>query len=186
MNTDSSNFYALRVALEFTSGSSDKFYNIVILPHKNLIAVHYGRVYTAGHVTQYAVEDAKLATKAWSLLRTKVGKGYVVTKADVVPVQNSSGDTTGVAAGDPRTVLDIWQEQTPVRHSSARLYLNRSPRPTKEGSALLRELMSEHPDPDMLFILAFAEENEDFLRKLAFAHPQCPETAHIVRELMVT
>ncbi len=123
---------------------------------------------------------------AWSLLRAKVGKGYVVTKADVVPVQNSSGDATGVAAGDPRTVLDIWQEQTPVRHSGARLYLNRSPRSTKEGSALLRELMSEHPDPDMLFILAFAEENEDFLRKLAFAHPQCPETAHIVRELMVT
>jgi len=113
--------------LEYTYGSSDKFYRISLLEDGGEFSAHidYGRRGTNGQTTnKYIGPDRSAAEKACNkALNEKLGKGYVqvTDPAGGAPVAAQAPITpTPVAAGDvPRFPAQLAGENDNLRHAIA-------------------------------------------------------------------
>lgn len=169
--------YALRVALEYTQGNSDKFYRIVALPQRGEVVVAYGRRGTEGNVCSYPCGNVGgTARKMWDLLRAKVGKGYVVTAADTVAVEGFFGTASDI--------MYTWGRTAPMGWRGARPLAVKSTRPAKEGAGLIAELFTAEPDVEAFFEIPFVGECEEFLKLLTYAHPGCPVEVLVMKDLL--
>lgn len=162
------------------------------------IAVSFGRIGAAGQV---AVKDhgtgEKAAAAYWTLLRSKVAKGYRVEGATVGADGLPAGDLaavseapTGTAVLPARAVLREVAEkcarQARIEHRAFEYGAGareRSPRTARVGKKTILALMHPSPDRSALIAAAAAPESERFARHLALAHPECPPEAEVAAAL---
>lgn len=174
--------FALRVSLEYTMLGSDKFYRAVALPGEGKVLVVYGRRGQVGAVCEYSCGDtAAVARKMWHLLRAKTGKGYVVAAADAAPLEATVSRYREGGAG---AVMDDWSTAAPMGWTSARVLAVKSSRPAREGARIIAEMFKKNPDVDTLLEVPFAGECEEFLKRMAYSHPGCPDDVLVVKELV--
>lgn len=174
--------FVLRVALEYTEGSSDKFYRIVALTHTGEVVVSYGRRGSVGNLCVYPCEGVEgVARKLWDLLRAKVGKGYRVAAVDIIPIVDV---VRQIPSGDVDSIMRVWADETPMGLYNARPTVGKSARPAREGTKILVEMFTASPDVDTLFGVPFVGECEEFLQLLAYAHPGCPEDVLVLKGLL--
>lgn len=161
--------------------NSNKFHNSLLLG--NVIVYRFGKVGTTGQTGEQIFETAeKAAAKYWGLLREKIGKGYHVDTAKVIPVSDLR---VGGSPGHRFIVVD-WESIAPIKeygigHPEK---LGLSPRTPKQGASVFLTLTSINPDKDALIACALTGSSERFLLPMVLSHPACPKEAQVIGTLI--
>lgn len=177
------------VTLSYVGGSSDKFWTGVWADDR--IAVNYGRHFTQGQVQVHThlggAEGG--AKKMWSLLRSKVGKGYTVVDAAVMIVPPLS---TSSQIWSPHNMCRAWDVLRDARRLNPRRPLDHpellgtSPRTPTQGAKVLLDITHPTPELETLLASAVADPTERFLPPIVMSRPDVPEEAKFLAALSGT
>jgi predicted DNA-binding WGR domain protein len=182
----------LAVALVFRDlvRNSNKFHNSALIGRT--IVVHFGRIHTAGQISQTEHPTVEKAHAAyWSLLRSKTAKGYRVLDATIGDLTASVRDPQNLSELDTHVIMTRWSATATARnnrHAITRVdgpeMLGLSPRTPKQGAAVIAALTDADSDADTLYACALADPSERFLYPLALSHPACPDEAKVAAALL--
>lgn len=172
----------LGVTLSYCGGSSDKFWSAVWA--RNRVAVNYGR---HGHQGQFQFHsdihnDQQAAAKLWTLLRSKVGKGYAVVDGSVLAL-------SGTYLGNARSMVQYWDDVRDARHLNPKRPMNHpellgiSPRNATHGAAALLAITEPHPTRETMIDSAIANPTERFLPPIIMSRPDVPDEAKFLAAL---
>lgn len=187
--TDTTPPLTLSVSLHFDWGSSNKFYDLILVGRHVLI--RFGRTYLTGETLckEFPTEQAA-AAEAWKLLRSKTGKGYHVEWAFTRTVAETLRDPNMF---DWVTLDEAWHTMEMFFRLPARRgrcsgpdepeFVELSPRTPRQGAQVLLELTDPDAGEEFLLASALAGDDERFLHLLVATHPNCPDTARVVEAL---
>ena len=187
----------LGTMLSYTGGTSNKFHNSILVD--TVIITNWGRIGSEGEfgIATFDTREAA-AAKYWGLIRSKVGKGYLV--ADAVTFRLSDDITNGLI-GRGTNVYETQRQMKRAVYEFVNIVnyrlveqrrslpygcgpVDRSPRTPKQGASVILTITSPHPDADALLECALAASSERFLHTMVLSHPECPEEAAVARSLI--
>ena len=141
-----SNELAVRLYL-IAAPNTRKFHETVLRGTR--MDTTYGKIGSIGSETIKEFDsEQEAATAFFKLLQSKMRKGYQIDFGRI----NGKGP-----------------DRAPLTRGAA--YRERTKVPSKQGANIVLNLMSNTPDPDVIYDAMFADDDMEFLAKLAQSHP---------------